>query len=232
MYTKESIMIVLGHLEPLVQIGLTQVLCEDHRLHIIGTDLDEVTLERVVAERAPRVAILDATAAYSHLARLRATYPATEVLILAHDPTRAYEMRLLSAGVTCISLSAAGADILATVHCAAEGGDTFALASDRRVGHSDLADVRSLTPREGEVLAYLRKGSSYPEIALALQIGVETVRTHARRILRKLDVRSKRELIGVPTFDGQTRELLDNSSTLLAPAGIPQSHPKIPPFGG
>ena len=55
-----------------------------------------------------------------------------------------------------------------------------------------------LTRREGDVLVLLRQGRSNAQIALALQIGVETVRSHARSIYRKLGVASRRELIGLP----------------------------------
>jgi DNA-binding CsgD family transcriptional regulator len=48
------------------------------------------------------------------------------------------------------------------------------------------------------VLEYLSKGRSHGEIAHALQLGVETVRTHAAHIRGKRGVRNKRELIGVP----------------------------------
>jgi DNA-binding NarL/FixJ family response regulator len=51
-----------------------------------------------------------------------------------------------------------------------------------------------LTSREADVLALLQEGRSNAEIALALQVGVETVRTHARNIYRKLGVRTRREL--------------------------------------
>jgi DNA-binding NarL/FixJ family response regulator len=44
------------------------------------------------------------------------------------------------------------------------------------------------------VLELLQTGRSNGEIAAQLHIGVETVRTHARSIYRKLGVRSRREL--------------------------------------
>jgi DNA-binding CsgD family transcriptional regulator len=53
---------------------------------------------------------------------------------------------------------------------------------------------RLLTKREGEVLPLLQQGRSNAQIALALQVGIETVRTHARNIYRKLGVSSRREL--------------------------------------
>jgi DNA-binding CsgD family transcriptional regulator len=51
-----------------------------------------------------------------------------------------------------------------------------------------------LTPREAEVLALLQDGARNAEIAHELSIGIETVRTHARHIYRKLGIGSRREL--------------------------------------
>jgi DNA-binding NarL/FixJ family response regulator len=51
-----------------------------------------------------------------------------------------------------------------------------------------------LTPREADVLELLQSGRSNAEIAQALHVGVETVRTHARRIYRKLGVKTRRDL--------------------------------------
>ena len=51
-----------------------------------------------------------------------------------------------------------------------------------------------LTPREAEVLELLQDGSTNGQIAQRLSIGIETVRTHARNIYRKLGIASRREL--------------------------------------
>ena len=51
-----------------------------------------------------------------------------------------------------------------------------------------------LTPREADVLELLQAGHSNAEIAGALHVGIETVRTHARHIYRKLGVSTRREL--------------------------------------
>jgi DNA-binding NarL/FixJ family response regulator len=51
-----------------------------------------------------------------------------------------------------------------------------------------------LTARESDVLELLQDGQTNSAIAAALDIGIETVRTHARSIYRKLGVPSRREL--------------------------------------
>jgi DNA-binding CsgD family transcriptional regulator len=59
-------------------------------------------------------------------------------------------------------------------------------------------NAASLTPRETEVFECLSRGESHAEAARTLQIGVETARKHAAHIYRKLGVRSKRQLVGMP----------------------------------
>jgi DNA-binding CsgD family transcriptional regulator len=53
-----------------------------------------------------------------------------------------------------------------------------------------------LTPRENEVLLCLSAGKNYGQIAAELVIELETVRTHARRVRRKLGVATSRDLHG------------------------------------
>jgi DNA-binding NarL/FixJ family response regulator len=52
-----------------------------------------------------------------------------------------------------------------------------------------------LTPRETEILSLLAKGNSYKLIAAALQISMETVRTHLKKVYDKLHVHSQIEAV-------------------------------------
>jgi DNA-binding NarL/FixJ family response regulator len=58
-----------------------------------------------------------------------------------------------------------------------------------------LQEMESLTKREQEILAHLAKGYRYKEIADALFISVDTVRSHLRSIYEKLQVRSRTEAV-------------------------------------
>jgi DNA-binding CsgD family transcriptional regulator len=60
-----------------------------------------------------------------------------------------------------------------------------------------------LTPRENEVLLCLSDGMSYGQIAAELVIELETVRTHARRVRRKLGVATSRDLHGCVAEPGR-----------------------------
>lgn len=60
---------------------------------------------------------------------------------------------------------------------------------------NSIDDSELLTQREKETLKLLAKGLRYKEIAAELNIGMETVRTHTRRIYEKLQVQSRTEAI-------------------------------------
>jgi LuxR family maltose regulon positive regulatory protein len=59
------------------------------------------------------------------------------------------------------------------------------------------SDDRALSPREREILSYLRTTMTTAEIATALFLSVNTVKTHQRAIYRKLGVTSRREAVRV-----------------------------------
>jgi DNA-binding CsgD family transcriptional regulator/tetratricopeptide (TPR) repeat protein len=63
------------------------------------------------------------------------------------------------------------------------------LESGRRAKRSGT----TLTPRETEILAFIKQGRSNREIAQALWISESTVKVHVRHVLEKLDVRSRTE---------------------------------------
>jgi len=67
------------------------------------------------------------------------------------------------------------------------------IASFQKRDSIDDADL--LTLREKEILKSLSKGLRYKEIAAELNIGLETVRTHARNIYEKLQVQSRIEAV-------------------------------------
>ena len=60
---------------------------------------------------------------------------------------------------------------------------------------ADLAARGGLTDRERETLADMLAGRQYSEIAARLRISPNTVKYHALNVLRKLDLKSRNELV-------------------------------------
>ncbi|MFZ2114238.1 MAG: response regulator transcription factor [Solirubrobacteraceae bacterium] len=199
--TEKAVTVVVGRFDPLVGHGLAHVLGMDPGVCVLATDLEYPELERAVVRHAPQVAVVNETDESFALARLSSLQPSTAIIVLVDDPPHAYGMRVLASGATCIVWSASTADILGAIHLTAGGACVFIALDGGKVERRYPANASLLTPRETEVLELLSQGRSNPEIARVLHIGVETVRTHVANIRCKLNVQSKRELIGMPVLN-------------------------------
>jgi two-component system NarL family response regulator len=128
------------------------------------------------------------------------------VLVLAHDPSHDHGMRLLAAGANCVSRCAPELDLGAMVHRTARGERFLATSDGAWVEPRYPSRAEQLTDREREVLVYLTQGASYSAIACALCISYRTVQTYVPRIMRKLGVHDRVELIGMPVPDSCVEE--------------------------
>jgi len=107
-------------------------------------------------------------------------------------PTPSECRQMLAFGATaCLAKSTEARDVLHAIHLASRGLHVLPPAG---VDPADLVGPDLLTPREAEVMELLQHGRSNAEIAETLHVSIETVRTHARRIYRKLGVRTRRDL--------------------------------------
>ncbi len=191
--------VLVGQISPLLGRGLAQILGEDASLRLAESNLNDAELERAIAQWRPNVVILDSAsvAEPTSLKRLRNRHPAVGVVVVAHRPGRLYGAQLIAAGASCLSTDASAADILAMIHHAAKGNHVLALGQDLRRESLIGPWAASLTHREREVLDGMRCGWSYGEIADKLGIGIETARTHAAGVRRKLGVSRKADLVGL-----------------------------------
>lgn len=64
-----------------------------------------------------------------------------------------------------------------------------------RVDVSRLANERGLSERELEVLTMMLDGLAYKEIASRMRVSIHTVKSHVYNLFRKMDVRSRHQLI-------------------------------------
>jgi DNA-binding NarL/FixJ family response regulator len=102
---------------------------------------------------------------------------------------------MLAFGATaCLAKSTQARDVLNAIHLASRGMQLMPPTASSRAVLEAPSGPELLTPREAEVLDHLHSGHSNAEIAHTLNVSVETVRTHAQRIYRKLGVKSRREL--------------------------------------
>jgi DNA-binding NarL/FixJ family response regulator len=194
----EIITVVVGCLEPLVARGILDGLRTDRSLRVVVSELVGAAFEDEVRRQTPRLLVLGAKVAYSQLARVRSTELPPKILVVAQDRAELVGPLLLGEGVSCLASGATTGELLKAVHLAASGQPTFSRISEAgRAERSYPTDVAHLTERELEILRRLSEGYTNPEIAEALLISVATVRTHVSRIFQKLDVKSRRDLLGM-----------------------------------
>ena len=190
--------VVAGKFEDLVAIGLSVLIEDDPSLDLVARDLPFRDIEAVAAKHSGVVVLLDigALSGPHDLVSLRQQLPEAGIVVLAHRPTAAECTQLLSFGATgCLSKETEARDIISAIHLASRGMHVLPRSAAAGGGVDRLgSEGGELTTREGEVLELLQDGRTNSEIAGALSIGVETVRTHARSIYRKLGVPSRREL--------------------------------------
>ena len=145
--------------------------------------------------------------------RLKESLPETRVLILTVHEDPSFLHRALRAGAAGYLVKrAAEEDLLAGIRAVARGeaflfpSMTKGLIEDylRRTSRSRAGEdgesttphpYDGLTPREVQVLRLIAQGYSNAQIAESLVISVKTVESHRARIVEKLGLRSRVELV-------------------------------------
>jgi DNA-binding NarL/FixJ family response regulator len=191
----DPVTVVVARFEDLVARGLQAFLEEDPSLALVARDVEHDRLPVVLSAHRPRVALVDFGSLDSalELQRLAAGFPDTRLVVLASRPSPRECNQMLAFGATaCLSKDTEARDILSAVHLASRG--LHVLPRSREEISPEPLGPELLTAREADVLELLQGGRSNAEIALVLNVGVETVRTHARNIYRKLGVAGRREL--------------------------------------
>jgi DNA-binding NarL/FixJ family response regulator len=145
--------------------------------------------------------------------RIRKARPETEVLILTMHESEELAQELLKVGARGYLLkSDADADVVAAVEALSRHRTFFTTRIAKMVVEGYVGRQRtveepesvkaSLTDREREIVQLLAEGKSNKEIAVALSLSLQTVRTHRTNIMRKLDLHSIGEVIRYAVRNG------------------------------
>ncbi len=205
----QPIKVIIFDDSPDIREGFTSLFKFYDDIDVIGTYPDARNVEQIVKTMKPKVILMDidmpgitgieATALAKHVA------PETEVVILSqlNDDSNIFEA--IKAGATGYLLKGSDTDkVVSAIRIVANGGSPMnafvarqTLDSFRRsmTQISSSEQTVSLSDREKEVLECMCEGMTYKEIATKLNIAIDTVRSHTRKIYEKLQVRSKTEAV-------------------------------------
>jgi DNA-binding NarL/FixJ family response regulator len=196
--------LLLGQFPDLIAHGLRAVLAEDDGLQVLATDVPIDSLEAAISETEPDLAVVDFSALRSpvQVHQVHERQPETRLVVLVDRATVAECQQLLAFGATAVlARDTRRQDLLTAIHLASRGMNVLPGADGAVTREPYGPDL--LTEREADVLELLQQGASNAEIAAQLHVGVETVRTHARHIYRKLGVSSRRDLAAAPIMRGR-----------------------------
>lgn len=201
----------------LMRAGLVGLL-RDRGFEVVGEAEDAEALLHLVAETAPRVALVDIKMPPTHTdeglraaATIRERHPGTGVLLLSSYLDSRYASELLSAhpggvGYLLKERVADPAILSDALHRVARGECVLDPAIVARLlGRTrEPGPLDELTDREREILGLMAEGRSNPAICESLFLSPKTVESHVRRIFMKLGLddsgSSSRRVLAVLTY--------------------------------
>lgn len=202
------VMVVDDH--TLFRRGLIALLDADGRFEVVGEAGDAGQAQRVAAQCAPQVILLDnhlpGVRGVDALPALADAAPGARILVLTMSEDEHDLAAALRGGAAGYLLKTADGDELGEAIVRAARGESSIsaamtgklAAAFRSGGHGAAAApapapdaLADLSPREREILGLIARGDSNKEIARALAIGETTVKAHVQHILRKLNLSSR-----------------------------------------
>ena len=213
-----DIRVLIADDHAIVREGIRALLAPAEGVEVVGEAADGAEAIEACRRLRPDLVVMDI--AMPGLGGLEATLqirkelPDVKVLVLTQYEDREYIRRFLKLGVAGYVLKKrAGAELVAAVRAAARGGLVLdpdvareAMRERDESAASSAADpYDSLTDREKQVLKLVAEGRSNKEVAELLDISVKTAMSHRERIMEKLDLHSRTDLIRFALRQGVIR---------------------------
>ena len=193
-----AIRIVIADDHQVVRQGLRMFLSDDAELEVVGEAADGAQAVSVALALKPDIVLMDLLMpvldGIGATTRIRSELPDTEVIALTSVLEDQAVVGAVKAGAIGYLLKDANPEDLRRAIKAAAAGQ---VQLDPKAAARLVREVRapenpqSLTEREIDVLRLLAGGKANKEIAAALVIGEQTVKTHVSNILGKLGVQSR-----------------------------------------
>lgn len=202
-----SIRVLIADDHAVLRAGLRVLIDAQPDMEVVGEAADSDEAVRKVVEARPDVALMDITMPGSSgikaIGRITDACPQTRVLVLTMHDVPAYLRSAVAAGAAgYVVKRAADSELLSAIRGVHRGRTVLdpALAAtvvQRAIGKRSAAGrpASLLSPREREVLDLVAQGYTNQQIADRLGLSVKTVETYRSRLVEKLGLRSRADLV-------------------------------------
>jgi DNA-binding NarL/FixJ family response regulator len=201
------IRLVLVEDHPALRKGLALLLAH-HDCEVIGAAADARGAQAIVAALEPAVAVIDvhlgADSGIELTRRLVADHPGCRVVLYTASEDRALVGLGLDAGATGYALKSGDLlDLVTAIHAAAEGRRYVDPRLVDWVASTQIVAAPMLSKREREVMDLLARGLTGEQIAQRLFLSAETVKTHIRNAMGKLDATTRVHAVALGIASGE-----------------------------
>ncbi|MDS0138608.1 MULTISPECIES: response regulator transcription factor [unclassified Amycolatopsis] len=208
--------VLLADDEPLVRTGL-RALLEQQGLPVVGEAADGGEVLAAVRRTGPDVVLMDVRMPGTDGIEatrqvLAALAEPPKILVVTTFDNDDYVHEALLAGASGFLLKRARKEEIAHAVRTVAAGESLLfpeairrLVSGRRPGGVHARAAKTLTRREAEVLRLIATGLSNQDIAAALVISLETVKTHVGNIFAKLGAGNRSQAVVIAYESGVVR---------------------------
>lgn len=194
----------------IVRSGLKMLIQSQEDMEVVDEAADGREAFEKVEKHRPDVVLMDISmppgeSGLVATEKIKQAFPDVEVLVLTMHDEEEYLFRLLQAGASGYILkSSPEMDLIQAIRTVRQGSAflhpnaTKSLIREY-IQYAEKGEgkerINALSDREQEVLTYIAKGYGNKEIAEALFISVKTVETHKMKVMEKLGLRSRPQLV-------------------------------------
>jgi DNA-binding NarL/FixJ family response regulator len=213
------IRVVLADDHDILRQGLKMLLSLQQHIQVVGEARTGRQAVAMVRDLQPDVVVLDISMpdmdGLEACQQIRSQQSATQVLMLTMHDSEEYFLQALRMGAAgYLVKKAAPTDLQMAIHAVAHGGaflypglakalirayvapSSASIDSQGAANASGLAqELRSLTPREVEVLKLVAEGHTNQEIADQLVLSIKTVQAHRANVMDKLGLHDITQLV-------------------------------------
>ena len=200
--------------------GIRAILRHSGEFRVVGETDDGSDAVQFCKQHGPDIVLMDI--AMSGMNGIEATNeilrnnPETRVIILSmYDDEDSVVSAIRSGARAFVLKKASDNDLLDALRTVAKGGSYLSpQVSDRLLSRIQKGDLDSkplpsvleqLSPRELQVLRMVAEGKTSKEIAVMLDLGLQTVRTYRKTMMKKLNVNNVAGLTQLALAAGLTR---------------------------